>query len=328
MMSEKAHTEIVAAAIERLNEHYVFPEVAAKVERSLREKLASSAYKSLTDPVAFAKKLTEDLQAVTNDKHLRVRYSATPIAERGDARQPSAEEIAAMKLNAERTNFGVERVERLPHNIGYVDLRGFGYILVAGETISAAMSLIAHTDALIVDLRKNGGGDPSTVAWMLSYLVDERTHLVTFFERTQTEGAQSWTSPYVPGKVFGGKKPIYVLTSKRTFSGAEEFSYNVKALKRGTIVGETTGGGAHPGGELRLSPHFMMFVPSGRPVSAITKTNWEGVGVEPDVKVLADDALRTAQILALKKLLESEKDARRIDGIKSRIAELEREARM
>jgi C-terminal processing protease CtpA/Prc len=185
------------------------------------------------------------------------------------------------------------------------------------------MSLIANTDALIVDLRKNGGGDPQTVAWMTSYLVDERTHLNSFFFREGNKTEQFWTNDYVPGKKFGGKKPIYVLTAKRTFSGAEEFSYNMKALKRGVIVGETTGGGAHPGESIRLTAHFTMFVPNARAINPITKTNWEGVGVEPDVKVAADDALRIAQILALEKILVTEQNTSRAALIRARKTELE-----
>ncbi len=316
---------VVSAAKREMNARYVFEDVAQQAGAALDTAMASGAYAAISDPIKLAAQLTTDVQRVTRDKHIRVRYSATPIPERTDTQQQSAEEIAAEKASEARGNFGVERVERLPGNLGYIDLRGFATIEWAGETISAAMTLIANTDALIVDLRKNGGGDPQTVSWMMSYLLDERTHLNSFFHREANRTSQFWSNEFVPGKKFGGKKPIYVLTSKQTFSGAEEFSYNVKALKRGTLVGERTGGGANPGGSVRLTAHFSMFIPSGRAINPITKTNWEGVGVEPDVNVPAEDALRSAQILALKKLLGDETKAPSADRIRSRIAELERE---
>ena len=317
---------VVNAAIREMNAHYVFEDIAKKVELMLVEKQKADGYAAITDSDKFAEKLTEDVQAVTRDKHIRVRFSASPIPERAASDKPTPEELAAEKLDDSLANFGVERVERLPLNIGYLDLRMFSQLEWAGDTVSSAMTLIANTDALIVDLRKNNGGDPETVALMTSYLVDERTHLNSFFYRDSNKTEQFWTHVWVPGKKFGGKKPIYVLTAKRTFSGAEEFSYNLKALKRGTIVGEATGGGAHPGESNRLSAHFTMFVPNGRAINPITKTNWEGTGVEPDVKVAADDALRTAQLLAAKRLLVTEKDANRLRAIADRIVVLEKEA--
>lgn len=315
----------VEGAIRQMNERYVFPEVAKKTEATLTRNLQSNAYDGLDDAAKFAAKLTEDLQALTNDKHIGFRYSATAVPETPQS-TPSDEQLAQVRKQAAIANYGVEKVERLPLNIGYIDLRSFAPADLASESITAAMTLIANTDALIVDLRKNGGGDPGTVAFMSSYLFDERTHLNSLYWREGNRTSQFWTQAWVPGKRFGQKKPVYVLTAKRTFSGAEEFSYNLKNLKRATLVGETTGGGAHPGGMRRVSAHFMMFVPGGRAISPITNTNWEGTGVEPDVKVTAEDALRTAQLLALKKIQEVEKDADYRKRLQTRIDELEKDA--
>lgn len=317
--------EVVEGAIRQMNERYVFPDVAKKTEAALYRNLQDKRYDDLDDAGRFAAKLTEDLQAVSKDKHIRVRYSATPLP-KTQSNTASTEQISKYRKQAEIENYGIEKVERLTLNIGYIDLRGFISVDISGEAISAAMTLVANTDALIIDLRQNGCGSPATVAFMTSYLFDERTHLNSLYWREGNRTSQFWTQDFVPGKRFGQKKPVYVLTSKRTFSGAEEFAYNLKNLKRATIVGESTGGGAHPGSMRRIAAHFEMFVPSGRAISPITNTNWEGTGVEPDIKVASDDALRTAQILALKKILEGEKDEGYAKRLQKRMTELEAEA--
>ena len=172
---------------------------------------------------------------------------------------------------------------------------------VCGSTAIAAMNFLANVDAIIIDLRENGGGDPKMIALVSTYLFSKPTHLNDLWERKGSITQQYWTLPYVPGKRLDDKL-AYVLTSKRTFSGAEEFSYNLKTLKRATIVGETSGGGAHPVSGYRIDDRFMIGVPFARAINPITHTNWEGTGVEPDVKVSAADALSTAQKLASEKL--------------------------
>jgi C-terminal processing protease CtpA/Prc len=172
---------------------------------------------------------------------------------------------------------------------------------ICGPTAVAAMNFLANVDAIIIDLRENGGGDPKMIALVSTYLFSQPTHLNDLWERKGDTTQQYWTLPYVPGKRLDAK-PAYVLTSKQTFSGAEEFSYNLKNLKRATLVGETTGGGAHPVSGHRIDDHFMIGVPFARAINPISKTNWEGTGVEPDVKVAAAEALATAQKLATEKL--------------------------
>ena len=317
---------VIDSAIKHLNQAYVFPEVAKKMEQSLRERLANKEYDSLTSARGFAEKLTADLQAVSHDKHLRVGYSYEPIPERANAQEPTAEEIARFKTFLRQNNYGFEKLERLPGNIGYLDLRGFNPAQFAAETGAAAMNFLANTDAMIIDLRRNGGGDPAMVAFLTSYLFGEDpVHLNDLYFRPEDSTRQWWTLPHVPGKRFGGEKEVYVLTSRRTFSAAEEFTYNLKNLKRATIIGETTGGGAHPGGARRLNEHFQMFVPSGRAINPISKTNWEGTGVEPDVKVPADQALKVAQVSALTRLIEKETSPQRKDALKGALDSAQRE---
>lgn len=325
---DQIRKQVVETAIREMNEHYVFPEKAKELEMQLRQKLASKAYEgdALADPKAFVDKLTQDIQSVTLDKHIRVRHSETVLPPMRP-RDPTPVEIEDMKKQGASRNWGVERVERLRFNIGYLDLRGFQPAEFAGHKIAAAMTLLSDTNALIIDLRQNGGGDPATIQLISSYLFDDRTHLKNMYFREGDRNTQAWTFGWVPGERFGGKKPVYVLTAKRTFSAAEEFSYNLKNLKRATIVGETTGGGAHPGGMRRLNDHFAMFVPGGRAINPISKTNWEGVGVEPDIKVEAADALRVARLDALKKLDTSKENDDYRKQLAEHIAEVEKEGK-
>jgi len=200
----------------------------------------------------------------------------------------------------QRGNCAFEKVELLPANIGYLKFNGFLDPEICGPTATAAMSFLAHVDALIIDLRSNGGGSPEMVAYICSYLFAERTHLNDLYNRKEDKTAEFWTRE-VPGPRLA-KQPVFVLTSKRTFSGAEEFTYNLKNLKRATVIGETTGGGAHPVSGHRIDDHFMIGVPFARAINPITKTNWEGTGVEPDIKVPASEALDVAKKMAAEQI--------------------------
>ena len=298
-------TQVVDTILKRLNESYVFPDIAKKMEASIRERVAKKEYDQITSAKQFATTLTNDLQAVSHDKHLRVRYSNEAIPERGPRQEPTAEEREQRKQDLTWMNHGFSKVERLRGNIGYLEFLNFMDEELGADTVAAAMNFVNGTDSLIIDMRRNGGGNPAMVALVCSYLFgNEPVHLNDLYWREGNRTEEFWTKKDVAGKRYLNKD-VYVLTSKRTFSGAEEFTYNLKNLKRATIVGETTGGGAHPGGGFRLNEHFGMFVPTGRAISPITKTNWEGTGVSPDISVPADQALHVARIMALKKTLTS-----------------------
>jgi len=290
---------VIDAAIANLNESYVFPETAKQMEDAVRSRQKKGEYDSITDGDDFAKKLTENFQEVSHDKHLRVNFSAAKMPEMPDG-PPPADAVAQYHKQMERMNCGFNKVEILSGNVGYLKFDFFADPDVCGPTAVAAMNFLANVDAIIFDLRQNGGGDPKMVALVSTYLFDKRTHLNDLWTRKGDSTDQYWTLPYVSGKRLDGK-PAFVLTSKDTFSGAEEFTYNLKNLKRATIVGETTGGGAHPVAGHRIDDHFMIGVPFARAINPVSKTNWEGTGVEPDVKVPAAEALATAQKLAAEK---------------------------
>jgi len=290
---------VIDGAIAKLDEFYVFPEVAKKMGMAVRARAKRGEYDSVTDGNAFAKLLTSNFRDVSHDKHLFVSFSPTQLPEDSPSSSPDA--VARYREAMRDANCAFEKVEHLSGNVGYVKFNGFADPEVCGPTAIAAMNFLANVDAIIFDLRQNGGGDPKMVALISTYLFAAPTHLNDLWERKSGETQQYWTLPYVPGKHLPSV-PVFVLTSHQTFSGGEEFSNNLKVLKRATIVGEVTGGGAHPVTGHRIDDRFTIGVPFARAINPTTKTNWEGVGVEPDVKVPAADALTTAQELASKEL--------------------------
>jgi retinol-binding protein 3 len=295
---------VIDGVARNLKESYVYPHLAQKMEDAIRASQKRGDYDAIIDPDAFANRLTKDLQAVSHDKHLGVNYSPVKVSPEGHT--PSAEEEARFRKMLEQTNCSFERIEILARNIGYLKFNAFPDPTICGPTAVAAMNFLAHVDGIIFDLRENGGGDPKMVAMISSYLFDKPTHLNDLYNRKEDSTTQYWTLPYVPGATLA-KKPAFVLTSKSTFSGAEEFTYNLKSLKRATIVGETTGGGAHPVWGRSIDDHFTIGVPFARAVNPITKTDWEGTGIEPDVKVEASQALDVATRLALERIKDNAK---------------------
>jgi len=294
---------VINGVVKELTDFYVFPDVAATMTESIKRRDGQKEYDSITSARQLAETLTAHLREVSHDKHLGVEYSPDVLPPFPfPPTAPSPEQLDRQRTEMGLLNFGFEKVERLAGNIGYLDLRGFMPPSLMGDTAAAAMGFLGNTQALIIDLRQNGGGSPDGVSLIASYLFNHPVRMNDIYDRPSNETRQFWTLPYVPGKRFAGKD-VYVLTSGDTFSAAEDFAYGVKNLKRATIVGEVTGGGAHPVSPRRLADHFVVTVPMGRSISAITHTDWEGVGVEPDVKVPAARALGTAHLLALEKLL-------------------------
>ena len=289
--------EVVRNAARLLETRYVDAAAGARLARRLRS--AASRWSDLADPAAFAAAVTEWLRRESGDGHLGLSHSAEPIAEAGGEAGFSAGEME--RWYGAQLNHGIERIERLEGNIMLLDLRVFPPPAMAGDVFSAAMNVVAQGDALIIDLRRNGGG-AETANLIMGYLLEPGRPLSGTYDRPTDTHSANVSPAWVPGRRFGPDKPLFILTSRRTFSAAEAVAYDLQALRRATIVGEVTGGGAHPYEYRRVHRHFALDLPEGRSVNPLTGGNWQGVGVRPDVEVPADQALARALALARERL--------------------------
>ncbi len=303
-----AQIDGVLAKAEQAFSVYPFPAVAEEAVATL--KAHAPQYERLSDPKAFQRAVNHDLAMVTHDKHVHVAY---PFREQLNARgMPTPAERAAEHRFEEDANFGFFNVRRLPGNVGYIDFRYFSSDPDVGKTIAATMGFLGNTDALIIDLRRNGGGSPIAAQTLEAYFFPHQEQITSIRWRDPKSGKmveqQQRTAATVPGPLYV-KKPVYLLTSDRTFSCAEQFTYDLHNLHRVTIVGQTTGGGANPGDMHALGSEFAIFMPEGYAYSPVTKTNWEGTGIAPDVAVPAADALTKAYALALGSVAAHTQDA-------------------
>lgn len=289
-LDTETRTRVIESISAELAASYVFPEVAAECSEHLKAKLAAGKFDAIEYRQAFATALTDALQGVSQDKHMRVMYQ--PQQAEVQQEDPWLARFQQVEQMRER-NFGFQRLERLDQNIGYLDLRSFADANYGRKVAAASMEFLSNCDAIIFDVRNNGGGSPEMVQFLCSYLFAERTHLNSLYFRPTDRTDEYWTLDELPGKRMPDV-PVFVLTSSRTFSAAEEFSYNLQTQGRAVLVGATTGGGANPGGTLPIGDGFRMFVPTGRAINPITGTNWEGVGVVPEIAVETDKALDAA----------------------------------
>jgi len=319
---------VVDTLCDRVERYYVFPDRAAIATKAIRNHMKHHDYDQITSSGDFADTLTAHLQRAVHDLHLRVHYRFEPIPPQTADGPPNESEQRAILEQERLRNFGFERVERMPGNIGYLDLRQFSGQPGAQATAVAAMNFLSNTDALIVDLRRNGGGSPNMIATILTYFVEDGDRLLfnTFYQRESNSTKENWTSPYVPGPRYHGK-PVYVLTGPRTASAAEEFAYDIETHKLGTVVGAVTAGGANPGGIFRLNENFAAFIATGRAINPVTHTNWEGVGVKPDSATTPGEALRAAYAMALRGLLvQASADPDRVEALQSCLADAAKRA--
>jgi hypothetical protein len=326
-VSENEQDEVIAKISALLRSNYVLPEIGDSVSAQLLVSHEQGEYSGIRSSKEFAARLDADLTAWSGDKHLGVVHDPEWVKQLRAEEAEDAYLTEEMVAEERARNFGFKRMEILDGNVGYLDLRIFFHPKYAGATAVAAMNLLSDCDAVIIDLRRNGGGWGHMVALLCSYFLDneEVVHLNSVYSRPEDQYYQSWTSPYVPGRIMVNT-PLYILTSKSTFSAAEEFCYNLKYLERAEIIGERTRGGAHPISSRVLDDNLILILPEWTSVHPVTKDNWEGVGVEPDIEVAADQAFEVAYIRALEELRGSTKfDEKRavyqwyIDGFRARL---------
>jgi len=289
---------IIRGAIAMLAKYYIDQNAAPKMTTALLAHDNNGDDDAATDGEVFAGLLTRQMTEASHDKHVAMVYSAV------SSPAPTSQDVALYRKEMEGNNCSIEAVRILPHNIGYLKFNQFPDASVCKARVVAAINSLNHADAIIFDLRNNRGGYANMVALIATYLFDHPTHLNDFYNRGDNTTEQSWTLPPVPGNRLADK-PVLVLTSHTTFSAAEAFSYDLKMLNRATLVGETTSGRGRMGMPHRIDDHFTILIPGIRAINPISNTNWEGTGVEPDVKVKAADALKTAQELARKKLQQN-----------------------
>jgi hypothetical protein len=297
---------IVASLAQLLRRSYVDAAKAEAMAAALERGLAQGDFDRSEDPFVLVDEIGRALFAIGNDKHLKLTWQRDQIpleSPTATDRPETARERDELRRELRLENFGFRKLEILSGNVGYLALSRFVRADLAGETAAAAMGFLGNCDALVIDLRDCGGGDPALVAFLASWLFDGRAvHVADMYRREDDLSVQWWTSAWVPGPRLVSE-PVCVLTAASTFSAAEALAFHLQKLGRATVVGETTGGGAHPVRRLRVSEHVAVQMPTSRATDPATKTDWEGTGVQPDVRVRADDALEKAHLLLLERLL-------------------------
>lgn len=299
--------ELIDVVSDSLNRHYIFPDKSASISAYLHSKAQSNTYAGLAnDPQKLARQITVDISSIQKDPHLRIKYDPGFMTQA--AYHPTAEEILQAKNYWKENNYSFKRAEWLPGNIGYVSFNMFvDDIEAAKPTIKAALTFVKNADALIIDLRENMGGDPKMVSQTESYFFKEKTEMNSLINRSANDTIRLYADPDKTDDLYLSM-PVYILTSKNTFSGAEDFCYGMQVAKRAVVVGEITGGGAHPQMPFSIGQGFVAYIPFARSLNPVTKTDWEGTGVIPDERTSAAQALMKAQELIFRSYMAKTQD--------------------
>ncbi len=316
-LSPQQRTEVLQALSTKLSANYVFPDVAARIVAALPAK--AQGYASAVSAAELGDMLSKDLRALGNDKHFRVFYDPQFREDAAPDAIPSAQDMERQRAEAASLGFGIEKLQRLPGNVALLELRGFGPPELVSAAYAAAVSLLDGSNALILDLRRNGGGSPDSVAQWMSHFFPQgdQRHLNDIYTRSTDKTQQYWTLPSVMPRY---TRPVYVLTSARTFSGGEECAYDFQTQKRAVLVGQTTGGGANAGDRFSLGHGIVVNIPTARAINPITHTNWEHVGVKPDIEAPAAQAQQVAYVAILRTLSSQSADPEEAQHLRKLLA--------
>jgi retinol-binding protein 3 len=315
-LTRSVKNDVVNNLCKSLLDNYIFEDTAINMKNSLLKSLTAGLYDSITNPQEFAYRLTTDLRKIYDDKHLSIIFDTKMQENLADTSKLKEEEKRKQNRVAyAQENFGFKKVEILGGNVGYIYFdRFFGFNDESKERVNSAFSFVKYANALIIDVRNNGGGSPDMDEYISSFLLQPKTQLSSFYERRNDSMELSYTyQPDIP--VSFASKPIYILVNRRTFSAAETFAYDLQHLHRATIIGETTGGGAHAVQPIDISNGFFGLIPYARAINPITKTNWESVGVKPDVNVISDNAEDAAILIYYDYEIANLKDSAKIKKI-------------
>jgi hypothetical protein len=320
-----ARAAIVDSLTAAIDSVYVLEEPAKRIVAGLRKNLADGRYDGLTDPVAFAERLYRDAQAINHDGHFQIAAMPPADPEAAESRTEDPADAERFRRFERERNYAFKKLEIFPGGIGYLRFDQFAHGDEAFEAAAAAMNFLANSNAVILDLRNNGGGSASMIRFIAGYLFEEKEHLINWDIRAEKTTVQSYSADYVPGKRII-EQPVYILTSDHTFSAAEEFTFDLKNLGRATVVGDTTGGGGHTVEAYVFdfdSLRMGIRIPYGRAYNPKNNQGWEGVGVIPDIAVPEGQALDVARADALRKLIEAEKDEQIVAGYRWALTDLE-----
>ena len=291
-------TDLTGEICTLLRDHYVYPDVAEQICATLQRSLEDGRYTRAMDLPALTTLLTQDLRSINNDQHLRVQPSPQLTVSGVSPSDPIATSMSFI-LRHKRMNFGITSVQQLSGNIGYIEIVSFRPMPnpEAERIVRSAMELLANSDALIIDLRRNGGGHVNMLEFLSSYFFDGTTQLSSRYLRQTGSFEESWTLDGFDDKRFVDK-PLFILTSQNTISAPEIFTYDLQALGRATVIGEVTAGAVNSGRFFTVQDSIQVLIATGYSVNPITKTHVEGKGVQPDVEVPASAALDTCLVVA------------------------------
>jgi len=294
-ISDKSYkTDVLNKIAGLLEEQYVLPEMAKIFAEEFKKKYEHGSYESYADPKEFAEQVTADLRSITKDQHINFRLIES--SDIGENTESSLHHPVRYHRLGIKENKGFHKLEWIKGNIGYLDIRRFYYYPDIRDRAIAAMKFLSNADAIIIDLRENGGGSGD---YLSSYFLEHPTQLNGWYSRKDDLLKEFWTS-----KEIGIERltdvPLFLLTSNRTFSAAESFAYDMKARMRATIIGDPTRGGAHSVDLFKIDDQFEIYISTARAINPITGENWEGTGVIPDILVPSESALDTAIALARK----------------------------